>query len=236
MEHLLRMSSGLEWQETYEYAPLHSNVVKMLYTVGRADMGLYVWERPQEASPGSRFRYSSGDSNLLSRVLRARVGERDWPRWPFKELFEPLGMARAIVERDPSGTLVGSSYWFDTPRDFARFGLLYLRGGRVGDRQLLPADWVSFVTTLAPSFATTDAKEAGDESAGAHFWLNVPPRPGAKRPWPRAPEDAYAAEGHWGQYIFVVPSRDAVLVRTGDDRDHAFEPDEFLHRALALLP
>jgi CubicO group peptidase (beta-lactamase class C family) len=59
------------------------------------------------------------------------------------------------------------------------------------------------------------------------------PSQGVAKPWPDAPDDAFAAEGHWGQFIVVVPSRDAVLVRTGDDRDDTFQLNRFIRLALA---
>lgn len=72
--HLFNWASGLNWQEDYEYAPLNSSVVAMLYTRGRADMPAFVASHQGEATPGSRFRYSSGDSNVLSAALKGKIG------------------------------------------------------------------------------------------------------------------------------------------------------------------
>ncbi|MBF3305856.1 beta-lactamase family protein, partial [Pseudomonas aeruginosa] len=74
LRHLLNWSSGLDWQEDYEFAPLKSSVVAMLYTRGRDDMAGFVAETPQARPPGRRFRYSSGDSNVLAAALHGMLG------------------------------------------------------------------------------------------------------------------------------------------------------------------
>ena len=77
----------------------------------------------------------------------------------------------------------------------------------------------------------------GEDSVnGREFWLNVAvPEHDIKKPWPDAPDDAYSANGHWGQYLTVIPSLDLVVVRTGDDRDRTFKFNTFLGLAVALV-
>jgi CubicO group peptidase (beta-lactamase class C family) len=228
--HLLNWASGLDWQEDYEYAPLKSSVVAMLYTRGRRDMAAFTANHDSYAAPGQAFRYSSGDSNLLAAALKTIVGPQRYADYPWTALFEPLGIRHAVWESDARGTFVASSYAYLTARDLARVGLLMARGGRWNDRQLLPEDWVTF--NLKP-FAGYKAQQ--DEAVpGGHWWLNRPVD-GATSPWPDAPPDTFAALGHWGQALYVMPSRKLVIVRYADDRDGSYQHNELLKRVLQAV-
>ncbi|MEB0091106.1 serine hydrolase [Pseudomonas sp. CCI4.2] len=234
LEDLLHWASGLDWQEDYEYAPLNSSVVAMLYTHGRADAAAFTAAHGVASKPGTAYRYSSGDSNILSAALRTMVGEQAYPDYPWTALFEPLGIRSAVWESDRSGTFIGSSYAYMTARDLARIGLLMQRGGRWGDKQLLPKAWVEF--NLTP-FAHVQ-NDAVNEVPGGQWWLNrLPPRESdlATRPWPDAPQDTFAALGHWGQAMYVVPSTNLVIVRYADDRDSSYRHDQLLKRVLAAF-
>lgn len=224
---LLHWASGLDWQEDYEYAPLKSSVVAMLYTRGRGDIAAFTAAHERYAQPGQAFRYSSGDSNLLSAALKNMVGPARYPDYPWTALFEPLGIRRASWESDASGTFVASSYAYLTARDLARVGLLMARGGRWRDRQLLPAEWVAF---SREPFARYQADQ-DDVVPGAHWWLNRSAG-GSARPWPDAPADTFAALGHWGQAMYVIPSENLVIVRYGDDRDGTYRHNELLKLAV----
>ncbi|WDG54885.1 serine hydrolase domain-containing protein [Pseudomonas chlororaphis] len=230
MADLLHWASGLDWQEDYEYAPLKSSVVAMLYTRGHGDMASFTAEHPAFSPPGQVFRYSSGDSNLLSAALKGMLGAQRYADYPWQALFEPLGITHAVWESDATGTFVGSSYAYLTARDLARVGLLMLRDGRWGERQLLPRDWVEFNRT---PFAGYQANQ--DELVpGGHWWLNRAVG-GAPSPWPDAPADTFAALGHWGQALYVIPSAGLVIVRYADDRDDSYSHNALLKLALAAF-
>lgn len=230
MADLLHWASGLDWQEDYEYAPLKSSVVAMLYTRGHNDMAAFTAGHPAFSAPGQVFRYSSGDSNLLSAALKGMLGPQRYADYPWQALFEPLGIGHAVWESDASGTFVGSSYAYLTARDLARVGLLMLRDGRWGERQLLPRDWVEFNRT---PFAGYRANQ--DEVVpGGHWWLNRSVA-GAALPWPDAPADTFAALGHWGQALYVIPSAGLVIVRYADDRDGGYRHNEMLKLAKAAF-
>lgn len=223
---LLHWASGLDWQEDYEYAPLKSSVVAMLYTRGHADMAAFTANHDAYAKPGQAFRYSSGDSNLLSAALKNIVGPARYPDYPWTALFDPLGIRHAVWETDAAGTFVASSYAYLTARDLARVGLLMARDGRWGDRQLLPKDWVAF---NREPFSHVQANQ--DEAApGGQWWLNRAVD-GAPTPWPDAPADTFAALGHWGQAMYVIPGERLVIVRYGDDRDGSYRHNELLKLA-----
>jgi len=205
------MSSGLAFDETY--GPL-SDVTRMLYRA--PDMGAFAARSAPAAPPGSLWSYSSGTTNLLTRMLR-ELADGDLAaqvRFANERLFDPVGMTSAFFEPDASGSFVGSSYAFMTARDWARFGELHRLDGVWEGSRILPEGWVRYVTT--------PARTAPDGQYGAHWWLNAgDPESPAQRPWPSLPTDTYAAEGHSGQYVVVVPSAKLVVVRLG-----LSEPDD----------
>lgn len=227
LQDLLHWASGLDWQEDYEYAPLNSSVVAMLYTRGRGDMARFTAEHGVASAPGTSYRYSSGDSTVLAAALKGMVGERAYADYPWTALFDPLGITSATWERDAIGTFVGSSYAYMTARDLARIGLLMARGGRWQDRQLLPKAWVDFNLTPFKSLTPTPI----DEAPGGHWWLNKT-ADGKPGPWRDAPPDTFAALGHWGQALYVIPSAGLVIVRYADDRDGSYDHNQLLKLAL----
>ncbi|ONH56494.1 CubicO group peptidase, beta-lactamase class C family [Pseudomonas cedrina] len=227
MADLLHWASGLDWQEDYEYAPLKSSVVAMLYTRGRADMAEFTAGMGTFGAPGQAFRYSSGDSNLVSAALKGMLGLKAYLSYPWDALFKPLGIRSATWETDADETFVASSYAYLTARDLARVGLLMARDGRWGDQQLLPKAWVAFNRQPFARYKTGQ-----DEAVpGGHWWLNQ----GTPRPWPDAPADTFAALGHWGQALYVMPDERLVIVRYGDDRDGTYRHNELLKRVLAAV-
>lgn len=231
--HLLNWASGLDWQEDYEYAPLKSSVVAMLYTRGREDMAAFAAAQSLAAIPGTRFRYSSGDSNVLAASLRGMVGAQAYANYPWSALFEPLGITSATWEQDAGGGFVASSYAYLNARDLARVGLLMQRDGRWGEHQLLPSSWVAFNRTPFANYQP-NPERPGDAVPGGQWWLNAELE-GAAKPWPDVPADAFAALGHWGQALYVLPSQRLVVVRMADDRDGSYQHNELLKRVLAAF-
>jgi CubicO group peptidase (beta-lactamase class C family) len=242
LEHLLFMSSGLRWVESYDEDPNASDVLPMLYG-NWTDMGAYVAARPREVPTGKRFSYSSGDSNLLARAIRGALGGKDMRAWAKEKLFDPAGITSAVFEVDRSGTLVFSSSCFMTTRDLARFGQLYLQGGTIDGRRVLSEQWVKFSATPAPILATPTPRAAGDldgnsgGSYGAQWWLNstgASSSPDTWR-WPDIPADTFSGDGHWGQRVIVIPSRKTVIARVGNDRDKPFNAGPLIVKVLAAL-
>lgn len=206
LKDLLQMSSGLRFSEVYTSGSL-SDVILMLYTTG--DTGGFAINQPLQDTPGTVFSYSSGTSNIISRILRdAFAGQYDYLNYPREALFNPLGMASATMELDASGTYVASSYMYATPRDWARLGLLYLNDGQWQGEQLLPAGWVEY--------ATTPAESAEQGNYGAQIWLNAGP-PGApeSRPIPSLPANMVYLSGFEGQNILLFPDHDLIVMRMG---------------------
>jgi CubicO group peptidase (beta-lactamase class C family) len=203
IRHLAQMTDGLDFKE--DYGDANAEVMQMLFGHGRSDVGRSAAEANLGAQPGTRWSYSSGSANILSRILRDRLGGREAYRAHlYDKLFAPLGIKSAVPEFDASGTWIGSSYIHATARDFARFGLLYLRGSVWEGRQLIPADWVN--TARMPTAASNG-------HYGALFWLNATDRATGKPAiTPLIPTDAFFARGFGGQLITIIPSRDVVVV------------------------
>jgi CubicO group peptidase (beta-lactamase class C family) len=234
---LLRMSSGLDWDESYETSPVFSSVMGMLYTRGRDDMALFAASRPLRAAPGTYWSYSSGDTNVLSAVLEGAVGREHYPDYPWEAVFDRIGVTSAVLETDGAGHFVGSSYLYATPRDLAKWAFLYLNDGVWDGERILAEGWVRYTTTLAPSFRTTPVRRNhAEDNPGAQWYVNVgDPERDLDPPLQGVPTDTFGAQGHWGKRIWVIPSKDLVVVRMGDDRDGSYDDAELLRRIVAAL-
>jgi CubicO group peptidase (beta-lactamase class C family) len=226
LEHLMRMSSGLGFSEVYG---AFGDATEMLF-MSHSAAG-YAAAKPVAHAPGERWSYSSGDTNILSEILRERVGDdAAYHRLPRAALFDVIGASSAVFETDPSGTFVGSSFVYMTARDWARFGLLYLRGGVWQGERVLPEGWVSWSCEVTPGTPQGEY--------GAQFWLNrgAEGDPSDRR-FPSSPRDVCAAQGFERQLVAFVPSRDVVIVRLGVTRPReAFDPDTLIADVLAAIP
>jgi CubicO group peptidase (beta-lactamase class C family) len=131
----------------------------------KKDMGLYAMQSPLESEPNTVFEYSSGTTNIISRLIREAIGDDDYYKFYYRELFEKIGARSMVIEPDAGGTYVGSSFAWATARDWARFGLLYLNDGVFNDEQILPIGWVAYSATAA-----TAAKRG---EYGAQWWTNA---------------------------------------------------------------
>jgi CubicO group peptidase (beta-lactamase class C family) len=200
LDQLLRMSSGLAWIE--DYSPANpSDVIAMLFGAGAPDMAAFAAAKPLAHPPGEHFYYSSGTTNIVSRCLSRALGLEGAAMEAFmrRRLFDPLGMGSVIPKFDSAGTFIGSSFCFATARDFARFGLLYMRAGVWDGRRLLPEGWVDYART--PTHQQPGGEASG--SYGAHWWLDMV-GPGS-----------FSADGYEGQHVVLCPDRDLIIVRHG---------------------
>ena len=214
---LLNMSSGLKWVEDYGDI---SDATVMLYQ--KADVGKYAISSPSIYPPDSVWYYSSGSPNIISLIIRRTINnDQVYWNYPRNALFNKIGMRSAIMETDASGTFVASSYIQATPRDYARFGLLYLNNGIWGKDTILPKGWVDFTRKEAPN--------SGGEY-GAEFWLNK-----SGKELPDAPKDIYYCDGFNGQRIYIVPSKHLVIVRMGLSKHGEFDYNRFVKLILDAI-
>ncbi|MBP5210827.1 MAG: serine hydrolase, partial [Bacteroidales bacterium] len=193
---LLQMQSGLEWNEDYGN---RSDVNLMLHR--EKDMGLYALSKPLKYKPGTHWYYSSGSTNITMRYLRGKfTSDAEFLAYIRSRLFSPLGIRNAVFEPDVNGTPVGSSYLYVTAMDFARFGQMYLDDGCVAGERILPEGWVEYTATPASD---------SQGGYGSGFWLN------RNEKCPDAPSDMFSCQGHDGQQIFIIPSKELVVVILG---------------------
>lgn len=207
LEDLLTMRSGTDYHERGSGAPHFQ-----LNALSRGWDRFYL-DRPMIRDPGTHFLYDSGGVILMSSLLKARTGLHA-DAYADKHLFAPLGISRTRWFRNQDGHPHTGGGLDLRPRDMARFGLLYLRDGRWGARQVVPADWIE--ASLQQHVDLTGREF--DKGYGYLWWiLNEDSDSDA------SDKRVLAAQGFMGQYIFLVPGRDMVVVVTarayGRDQD-----------------
>jgi len=200
LQQLLEMRSGLSWVEDYVDSDA-SDVIDMLFGSGKDDNGGYAIGQPLASVPGAEWVYSSGTTNIVTRLLGNVLGDSDGShtnmgQYIRSRLFDALGM-QAEPKFDAAGTFVGSSYVFATARNFAKFGQLYLNDGVCDGKRILPEGWVDHARAQHVFDGETGM------GYGAHWWT----LPGER--------NSLVAAGYEGQYIMVIPDRDLVVVRLG---------------------
>jgi CubicO group peptidase (beta-lactamase class C family) len=194
---LLAMRDGLAFVEVYQIGET-SHVIEMLFGEGKEDMAAYTARLPLAHQPDTFFNYSSGTTNVLSRIVADQVGYGEaYREYLDRHLFGPLGMTSAVATFDPTGVFVASSYVHATALDFAKFGLLYLRGGEWDGQQLISRAWVD----------TAQVPLSADEEDGSYYSWQW---------WVTGDEyGTYWCSGYEGQMICVVPALDALVLRFG---------------------
>lgn len=187
IEDLLTMRSGLETTSNRNYGAW----------VASSNWVRFALNQPLERTPGTRMVYSTGNTHLLSAILTKLSGTSTW-RFAQEALAEPLGFSLARWPRDPQGIFFGGNDMTMTPKQMLAFGELYLNGGRANGKQVVPKEWVdaSFVARTASS------RERG-RFYGYGWWIRE-----------MGGHAAYYAWGYGGQFIFVVPDLDLVVVTT----------------------
>lgn len=202
-------------------------------------------------APGTKYAYWDSAMNQFAHVLTAIAGEKI-EEYFRRRIAEPIGMAAAgwdwgeFADEEPAvngGSGNSSRHMFITAREMARFGQLFLDGGRWGDRRLLSKEWVEAATSTQVAadvpLAHTESGILGPGSYGFNWWTNGLRADGTRK-WPGAPEDTFAASGFNNNDMFVVPRWDLVAVRLGLDQSDGFAVSdevygEFLRRlGLAL--
>ena len=193
---LLQMASGLDSGES------GSRTDRIYFGGGRViDQAA---KNVLETVPGTRFKYANNDTLIAMRSFRESLGTDDsYHRFPYEKLLHKIGAKHTTLEVDWHGDFISSSQVWSTARDLARIGQLYLQDGMWGEERLLPEGWTEFVSSPGP------AQPESGAGYGAQFWLmnNVE----------GIPEGVYYMAGNRGQFVVIVPSMNAVIVRRGYD-------------------
>jgi CubicO group peptidase (beta-lactamase class C family) len=214
----LQMTDGQRYFEIEATSIANSDASRKLFGPGRLDVAGYCAGLPLIHEPGIHWNYNSCGivltADALTRAIvpnpaNAQQRRAAMLQWMRTSLFDVLGMSPQ-PEFDAAGLYYGSAMIYATARDFAKFGLLYLRDGVWDGQRVLPEGWVDFARTPGPGRNST--------IYGAGWW--VAPNEGEGRPYPwgidtASSRDAFSAEGFEGQYILIVPSKDLVVVRLG---------------------
>ena len=224
LDHLLRMVSGLEFNESF-FPP--SDLTDMLFL--EPDMGKRAAEEQLEYEIGSHWSYSSGSSLLIMRYLREIQDDESYHRFPYETLFDPIGAHTAVFETDTSGTFVGSSYLYMSARDWARFGLLYAQDGVWQGNRIMPRGWAAY--------GCSPSSVAPRGQYGAHWWVNGgEKRKPEERMFPSLPGDTCMATGFEKQLVVLVPGHDLIIVRLGVTTDpRNFPVEEFIAKIIEAV-
>lgn len=213
--HLMRMHSGLRWEESYGSV---TDATIMLHDM--PDMAAYAKKKPAAAPPAVDWVYSSGTSNLLmNKVGESFPSQTALLDYLYDSLFLAIGANSILIETDQAGLPVGSSYGWATARDWAKLGQLWLQNGKWRGRQIIPAAWIEKMREPA----------AGSEGRyGGQLWLKGPDTPSL-------PDDAFAFRGFQDQRVFVLPTQKIVIVRLGHNQDKVTDFDGLIERVLGAV-
>jgi CubicO group peptidase (beta-lactamase class C family) len=192
VQQLLTMTSRYQWNDDVDYNPW----------VLSSDHIQFLLDRPQTDPPGT-FTYDSAAVNMLGFILQSAVGE-PLPQYAHEVLLGPLGVTSAVWEQLETNMWNGGAGLQLTAQDMLRIGQLVLQGGKSGNLQLVPQGWIQSATTPQFTWRDTDGPQRGT-TYGYLWWLAEPPA-----------TVAYFAWGYGGQFVYVVPSLDLVVVTTSD--------------------
>ncbi len=207
IEHLLTMATGLDWVEDGSYGSERDSWTQMWQSPNQIQ---YILNRPMQSEPGQSFYYCTGASHLLSGILQRVTGKNAF-RYGQEKLFEPMGIRDIYWQTDLNGVNVGGGGLYMTPADMAKFGYLYLKKGKWNGKQLIPEHWIEVSTQKQ---INTPYGLAGRYGYAYQWWIN---RFGG-----------YSARGYGGQYIFVLPEYEMVIVFTSGLHGSDFFLPEFL--------
>jgi CubicO group peptidase (beta-lactamase class C family) len=212
IDHVLTLKTGLQWSENWrsDATGLNDGILTSLDTV---------LARPAVEEPGVRLRYSTGDPALLSGIIQKATGKTALA-YAKEKVFDVIGAPGIRWNSDNQGRTTTYAGMQATAREYAKYGYLYLNYGKWEDKQVVPMDYV-VKTTQSHTDPCTDWVQ--------YMWhVNAPTRLGIQpdpcdalfcepTEYVDLPQDTFFAEGVQGQFIYIMPSRDLVIVRFGAD-------------------
>lgn len=213
IENLLSMQAGLDTTSNRNYGAW----------VRSPNWVRHILTRELVSEPGTSMEYSTGNTHLLSAILTKVTSTSTW-RFAQDALAKPLGFSLTEWPRDPQGIYFGGNDMLLTPRQMVAFGLLYLNRGRANNQQIVPSAWVE------SSIVPRTVSRWSERFYGYGWWIRE-----------LAGRQAFYAWGFGGQYIFVVPTLDLVVVSTssvnsGDERRNHRQTVDALIESLVIEP
>jgi CubicO group peptidase (beta-lactamase class C family) len=196
VHHLLQMSSGVKSSEFY-YSPFSGAAALYYGTNLRKQLS----KIKMYSEPGKKFEYKSINTQLLGLILERATG-MSVSEYLEKKIWQPLGMeydATWSLDKKKNGIEKAFCCINATARDFARFGRLYLNHGNWNGKQIVPAEWVEQSTK-------PNTEPGGTGFYNRHWWI------------PDQAEGSYTAIGHLGQYIFIIPGKNLIIIRLGNGK------------------
>jgi CubicO group peptidase (beta-lactamase class C family) len=188
---LLTMSSGARWNEDYTDPSSDAAKLKAFDHGSEFDVVDYMSHLPRETKPGAKFQYRTGDSHLLGIAVANATG-RPLSTYLSEKIWKPFGMQSDAYWVTSKNVVLGGSYLSMSLRDFGRFGLFMLNGGKAAGKDVLPVDWTKEASSpLYPAGAP-------GVSYGYQWWV--------------ADDGSYRAVGIFGQSIRIDPARKLVIV------------------------
>lgn len=185
LHHALTMQSGLEFY--------NSKYTLQLYQT-KQNSTAFVLQQKSVAAPGQKIHYSDGDPHLVSKAIEV-VSGKSLQQFADATLFKKLGITNYLWEQAKDGTTFGAFSLFVTPRDLGKIGQLLLQNGQWNNEQLIDTNYLQMALSHQVNI------NLGDESYGYYFWLD--------------PEkNTFSANGHGGQYLYVAPDKNLVVVYT----------------------
>ncbi len=203
VENLLTMSSGITWDdETYPYSDSRNDLYQLFNT---NDPVAYILSRDLYAAPGTVFRYSNCNSNLLGEIIKKASGQSldDFAR---DYLFSKMGITNYEWQMLPNNVVFASGDLRLRPRDMAKFGYLFLKKGMWGEERIISEEWIDISTAKFFDVSNDTNGFNWADGYGYHWWQ-----------WERINGikfDAYFASGWGGQWIIVNPENELVIVST----------------------
>jgi len=194
VENLLTMSAGFEWYEMeYPYGDDRNSFYQWVRSDDRIQ---FVLDLPLTTIPGKEFNYNTGISHILSAIIQRTTGTRT-DLFANEHLFEPLGIINYNWFIDLNGIATGGHGLRLYPRDMAKIGYLYLKHGEWDGEQIISENWIDESST-----AHIQRKYIPEFHYGYHWWVK--------------PDSYYTAVGAYGQWIYVIPDYDLVIVFTNN--------------------